>query len=775
MTFEYIFALMRRALPLVLLGMLGFGLVALVYSLLAPHTYVATARVIVEPQARTIAASDDTNAPVPQREANDIDTEVMLLESRAVADRVVRERRLQRDPEFGAATLDGTVDKFAKALEIRRVAMTYLIDIGVASRSPTRAAELANDTANAYIALQKERKRSVTQNANTLLGQRVQQMAGQVRIAEADVQRFRQANNLLSVNGTTLAEQSASTINDQLAVARAGEQAARGELAAALASPDTLDTANAQQSLGSLRQQQAQAMQDMSAAQASYGAQHPNYVTAQQRLTQINRAIEAEMGRARAAASAQRDQRLTDLRAKAAAATNQRASLERSSNVNAAGLNNNSRASTALAELERRAAAVRSTYEQYLNRYQQTLTQLGTERSDSNLISRAVPPTSYSKPNLKLNVALGLLAGLLTGISISTLSILLQSHFSTSSQVEETLDLEGLPSLPTSESAKLGLGRNAGAADIARAMLAQPTGVFAEMHKSLLAAIARPVDGKPNQVMALASALPKEGKTTSAVCLAAMAGHLGTRTVLVDCDQRRRAATRELLGEPTTGLRQVLVDGQSWRTATVGTEFPNLDMLPASAAEQGAVDIFGGDAFGRLVAELRGQYDLVLFDTAPVLPIADAQADRGARRFGAVPVPLACHVPAGGALGAGAARPRGRTDRGRVADHGRHRQAIALRLRRPHLLLFQVQGILRRGCLKPCGASCRLRCWPWYLAYSPLTRCIHPALLVRTTLAFLHRAGVSQCPIGFWRLRAPRVMVRVRPVAAAARSFTSPI
>ena len=625
MTFEYIFALMRRALPLVLLGMLGFALDGLVYSLLAPHTYVANARVIVEPQVRTITTAEDANVPTPARDANEIDTEVMLLESRAVAERVVRERHLERDPEFGGGSVEKAVGKFADALEIRRVAMTYLIDIGVASRSPERAATLANDTARAYIELQKERKRSTTQDANTLLRQRVEQMEGQVRVAEADVQRFRQANNLLSVNGTTLAEQSASSINDQLAVARAAEQAARGELASALAAAPSLDSANAQQSLANLRTEQAQAMQNMSAAQASYGAQHPTFIAAQRRLTEINRAIESETARARAAVSSVREQKVGDLRARAAAAANQRASLERSSGANATGLSNNSRASTALAELERRASALRSTYEQYLNRYQQTLTQLGTERSNSNLISLAVPPATYSKPNLKLNVALGLLAGLLAGISISTLTILLQSHFSTASQVEETLDLEGLPSLPTVDSAKLGLAKGAGAAQVARAMLAQPTGVFAEMHKSLLAAIARPVDGKPNQAVALASALPKEGKTTSAVCLAAMAGHLGTRTVLVDCDQRRRAATRELLGEPQLGLRQVLVDGQDWRAATVRTEFPNLDMLPASAAEQGAVDIFGGEAFGRLVTELRRHYDLVLFDTAPVLPIADAR------------------------------------------------------------------------------------------------------------------------------------------------------
>ena len=244
-TFEQMKAVARRAAPIVLLGMLGLGAIALIYSLVAPKTYQSTARVIVEPRSRTITDQDVVGS-LPQPDQAVVDTEVQFLDSRAVAARVVRDERLVNDPEFGGGSVDAAVARFDDALSIRRVGMTYLIDISVDSRSPQRAAALANATAEAYVELQKERKRAATQAATDLLRRRVDAMAGELRQAEGDVQRFRIANNLMSVNGTTLAEQSAAQLSDQLAMARAQERAALGRLAAASGAPVATDTANTQ-------------------------------------------------------------------------------------------------------------------------------------------------------------------------------------------------------------------------------------------------------------------------------------------------------------------------------------------------------------------------------------------------------------------------------------------------------------------------------------------------------------------------------------------------
>lgn len=626
MTLEYLHAAFRRSLPFVLIGMAALGGAGLLYSLLAPRIYQASARVIVEPRTQSFTADQDVMSGLPTRDVDIVDTEVEFLESRSVAARVARDRKLQADPEFGADTFDAAVDEFEDALSIRRVGMTYLIDIAVESRVPERAAALADATALAYTEMQRERKRAATAGVDGLLRERVAGMAGALREAEARVQRFRAANDLSSAAGSTLAEQSAATINDQLATARAAEAAARGELAAAERAGYSLDTANAQTSLGTLRAQQATALGEVSAAESRYGDRHPTYIAARQRLARIDQSIAGETGRARDAVAADRRQRLADLRARAAAASDQRRSLEASQGSTAAGLDRDSRAATQLAELERRAAALRGTYETYLNRAQQTRTQIGAEQADSSVVSAATVPSTPSKPHTGLNVALGLLAGLVGGVSVATALAVLSPHLSTAREIEEQYDLEALPALPTARSAGLpGTDAKAGSAELVRAMLAAPTSAFAEMHKNLLAAIDRPVDGRPNRVIAVTSALPKEGKTTASLCLAAMAAHTGRRTILIDCDQRRRFATRAMTGDPAEGLRDVLSAGREWRSLVIRPDAAGFDILPASPARDVDADAFGGEAFVALLRELREAYDLVLIDTAPVLPIADTR------------------------------------------------------------------------------------------------------------------------------------------------------
>lgn len=605
--------------------MVAFGLIGLAYSMISPPEYRATARVIVDPRTRTLVAQDVVSG-LPQRDETIVDTEVEFLQSPALAERVVREEKLMSDQEFGTGTIESTVDKFSSALSIQRVGMTYHIDISVDSVSPKRAAQLADATVEAYLIMQKESKRNTSAQASELLLKSAKAKEVEVRLAEDAVSRYRSANNLLSIKGAPLAEQSAAQLADQLATARAQERAAIGELTTIAGSPVALDTANTQMSLGSLRGQQALAQQKMSSAATRLGVRHPEYLAAQQELAQINQAVANEETRARAAVSATRQQQVNELRARAAAASSLRQSLEASAGFNAAGLERNSAASTELAQLERKAQSVRDAYQTYLDRFEQVSSQLGTEQSDSDLVSSAAVPMRPFKPNTKLNVAFGGLAGLLAGISFVTILMLLEPHFSTGSQIESQLDLESLPGLPLIQSTNLMSNAKVVAPiEAARLMLGDPTNSFAEMHKNLLTALDRQVDGQPNQVIMITSALPREGKTTTSICLAAMAGHLGKRTLLVDCDQRRRSVTRELVGDVDFGLREALLNVADSKRAIHQTVFPNLDILPASNVASANIDVFEDDRIKPLLSELRETYDLILIDTAPVLPIADTR------------------------------------------------------------------------------------------------------------------------------------------------------
>jgi capsular exopolysaccharide synthesis family protein len=620
-------AFIFRSAPLVILAVIGFTSVAIIYSMSATKIYEATARVIVEPRTQNLTGHQEALSGLQARDQGVVDTEVQFLQSGTVAERVVRDAQLMQDPAFAETDENTTVERFTKALSIRRVGMTYLIDIAVTAQSPSRAATLANKVAAAYLMLQQERKRDATSLAGDLLRHRVASMAREVGIAEAEVQKFRRSHNLMSVNGTTLAEQGAAQLNAQLATARADERAALDRLNQASQDRVATDTAHAQTSLAPLYAQQASAMQEMGVAQSRYGERHPNYITAREKLDEINQALAAEIARARSAIVAGRQNDLASLRAQAAAATGLRQSIEASAAANAAGLDSNSQAYTALAELERKASALRSTYENYLTRYQQTSTQLGTEQPDSALISPAIPPSSPHSPNLITNIVIAVIGGLVVGVLVAALGMMLESHFSTGHQVEQSLDVDALPLLPTIASSGLFPKRaRPTISDIVDAMLARPMGAFTKMHQSLLAAISRPLTTGANQVIALTSALPNEGKTTSVICLAALAANGARRTIIIDGDLRRQHVTEILLARvPDKGLTDIL-DGNALLHDTLIRCLPGgFDLLPAAPISSGRLDVFSAPQFGALIANLREHYDLILIDTAPVLPVFDTR------------------------------------------------------------------------------------------------------------------------------------------------------
>lgn len=620
-------AFIFRSAPLVILAIIGFTTVAIAYSMAATKIYEATARVIVEPRTQNLTGNQEALSGLQARDQGVVDTEVQFLQSGTVAERVVRDARLMQDPEFASASEHATIEDFAKALSIRRVGMTYLIDIAVKAQSPARAAILANKAAAGYLALQQERKRAATSLAGDLLARRVASMANEVGAAEAEVQTFRRSHNLMSVNGTTLAEQGAAQLNAQLATALADERAAIDRLQAASRDNVATDTAHAQNSLSPLLAQQASAMQEMGVAEGRYGVRHPHYITARNRLDEVNQALATETARARSAIFAARQNDLANLRAQAAAATGLRQSIEASAAANANRLNSNSQAYAALAELERKASALRSTYENYLTRYQQTSTQLGTERPDSAIISSAAVPQSPHSPHLITNIVIAVMGGLIVGVLVAALGMILESHFSTGHQVEQLLDVDALPILPTIASAGL-FSRRAkpSISDIVNAMLSRPLGAFSKMHKSLLAAISRPLATGANQVIALTSAIPNEGKTTSAICLAALAANGARRTIIIDGDLRRQHLTETLLGRvPAKGLTDIL-DGHATLGDTLIHCLPGgFDLLPAAPLSSARLDVFSVPQFGALINSLRQQYDLILIDTAPILPVFDTR------------------------------------------------------------------------------------------------------------------------------------------------------
>jgi capsular exopolysaccharide synthesis family protein len=131
--------------------------------------------------------------------------------------------------------------------------------------------------------------------------------------------------------------------------------------------------------------------------------------------------------------------------------------------------------------------------------------------------------------------------------------------------------------------------------------------------------------GAVPKVVLITSAISGEGKSTVARLLATSSALSGRRTVLVECDLHRGFLS-EKLGRNRSGLAQVL-DGEA-DIATVTAQDPatGLFMIPAGLASKSPADLLSSQAMQDLVAQLRLQYDCVVMDASPLLPVVDALA-----------------------------------------------------------------------------------------------------------------------------------------------------
>lgn len=640
-------ATFRRRLRLFATVALVVFVAVLLFTLQETPRYTATAQVMLDPRQEQVTDMSAVLSGLPA-DTQTMDTEVEVLRSRSLANRVVTQLKLDQDPYFNpsiakptglkallpwakkspaptpaAGTVEAQrlrekiVDNVLDGLKVRRAGLTYLISVDYIHPDPERAARLANAFADLYLTEQLEAKFDATAKANEWLNTRVQDLRGQLQQAEADVQQYKIANNLLSAEGATLTEQEISGLNQQLASARAAQaetdarlSIARSQLARGSNGEDVGESLNSPV-VQQLRKQRAEQSAKVADLSGRYGERHPDLLKAKRELADIDGQIQAEIRRI-----------ISSLEAQAQVARQRTGSMASSVSASKGTLAGNNRAGIRLGELERKAESVRTLYESLLARFKQTTASQGIEQPDARVVSQAKIPTAPSYPKPSLNLAIGLAAALGAGLMAIILAEILMAGLFTEDEVERRLGQPYLGSVPLLSSAVDGkLARGVSPADY---LLSKPLSGFAESFRKLRAAVLFAKIGEPAKVIAVTSSLPGEGKTTTTFSLARTLATSGANVVVVDCDLRQSAINRFLAEPPTVGLIEVL-NGQVTLEQALITDQSGAKVLPLAKSATTPRDVLGSAAMARLLQDLRQRFDVVLLDTAPLLAIADTR------------------------------------------------------------------------------------------------------------------------------------------------------
>jgi capsular exopolysaccharide synthesis family protein len=285
---------------------------------------------------------------------------------------------------------------------------------------------------------------------------------------------------------------------------------------------------------------------------------------------------------------------------------------------------NNAGVQQRLRQLEQESQEARALYESFLDRYQNSADQSQLSAPTTRLLSAAALPGQPSSPQLRFALLMMLAAGLVFGIGAGLIAELFDQSVKNADDLEAKVGVSAISSIPTISKRMM---RQMPPAERHPSgyLVGRPMSAFTESLRVLRTVIVYSKLDLSSKVVAVTSALPDEGKTTISMCLARVAAMSGQKVCVVDCDLRKQSINDVIDIETDVGILQVLAGEAPWRSAIVRDPNSDAHVLPIAASGFTPRDVFGSDAMGALIAELREHYDLVILDCAPILAVAETR------------------------------------------------------------------------------------------------------------------------------------------------------
>ena len=669
---ENLIGIVRRQYAVMLFVGVLTTAVALIYVVTATPRFVAVATMFidrgkVQPFAQQQILIDN---PI---DSGAIESQLQILKSETIALSVINNLHLTDDPEFGGSMDKSTgtifglfsglfhskdkssssdlsrnaLEGFKQRLNATRLGMSFVIEISFISNKPERAAQIANAIVEAYINDQLEAKYEITRRANDWLQGRLGELQRQSSTSDHAVADFKAKNNLVNVgNGQSADEQQISQLNTQLLEASAQTSTAQARLdriaqiikAAGDINDHTTgtvaDTLN-NPIINQLRTRYLELVNRETDLSARVGSNHLAVINMQRQIREIKSSILDELKRISETYKSDFEiakQRQSDVEKRLARAVSDSHSA--------------SQAQGALNELESKARAYHSLYDNLLQRYTELSQQESLPTTEARFVTRASPPQDKAYPKTRLILAGALFAGLALGFGVGFLREMLDSVFRTTKQVVAALHTNCLAVIPLAEKTPA----NSSPAVLEQKLQLEPAGRrtiirrssvmwtvndtplsrFAEAVRAVKLAVDLSVAEK-SKVIGITSAIPNEGKSTVSANLALLMAQVGARVLLVDGDLRNPSLSRALAPGAKCGIFDV-ISGKSSLEEVVWTDpSTNLTFLPAATPFRLAHsnEFFSNDLTKVFFKGLRQSYDYIIVDLSPLVPVIDVRATRG--------------------------------------------------------------------------------------------------------------------------------------------------
>jgi capsular exopolysaccharide synthesis family protein len=648
-----------------------------VLSFTATPLYRATATILIdEPSASLVNIQDVLNSGGYYQTdylGTYFNTQLKLLTSRSLAERVAKKLDLGSRPEFrtarssrtspvqavkgflslrwvlprkkpaetppGAGSPPATSYAFAvlDGLGITPVPETRIVQVSSTSSQPVLAADIVNTLVDEFVRYSVETRYEATKQTSEFLSETISQLRDDLKRKEEDLQKYGEEKKLVFLNDKeSTVVNKFSDVNaafTEAQIDRFKKEALYRELRDL--NINALPESVTNPVIQALKASYSQAQSDYEEKGKFYRPDYPEMVKLKARLESSKNALQEEIRKAVGAAEADYRAALNKERSLQGLLDSQRTDVVR--------MNNNAILYRSLQIEVDNMRSLLSTLVSKQNEIQVSSQLGGLRTSNIKIVDRALVPGGPFTPNTRRNLMMALFLGLFGGLGLIFLVEYLDNTVKGPEDVEK---LTGLPSLgiipylsadglkrkpspygarPYSYGAEGEIPGEAlpDVSEIELINLLFPKFSIAEDYRTVRTAILfSHADSSPKTVC-FTSSMPQEGKTATVSNMAISFAQLEGKVLLIDADLRKPRLHKVFQTRNLVGLSGFLTGKLAFDEAILKTSIENIWIIPSGPHPPNPAELLNSKRMRDLLARVKDRFDTVLIDTPPVLAVID--------------------------------------------------------------------------------------------------------------------------------------------------------
>ena len=609
--------------------------------------YSASASVVLESQQANVVNVEEVYT-LDTYDYNYTQTQIEILKSRSLAERVVRKLQLHKHPAFlpeegdaeepwyrinlGALlpaskkeppvqltpeeleeqAIQGISGGIAGGLKISPVQYSYIMYLSFESADRQLAAQIVNASAEEFINSNLETRLSGTLQATDWLSERLAFLKNELRQSEEALQDFRDRQGLVDIEGVT-----DRGGNELRAFSQRLQEATKARIEAQNIKEDVQGLSNASteelmtipavlqhQLIRDLKREHSTLDRKVAELGKRYGPMHPKMIAARSDLSTAEDALATEVRKVVSGISREFEVALRNEQQLQANWESRKSEMQ-----------DFNRVEFQLQELQRDVDTNRQLYDIFFTRIKTVSETGGFEKPHARVVDRAMVPNYPIKPNKKLSVTLAFILGIMLGCGVAILLDILDNTIKSPDDVQDKLRSPLLGTIPKQKLEKNGEFEQ---------FWQKPQSQYAEALRTIRTGVVLSGLDDPAGIIVVTSTVPGEGKSTITLNLGAALGQMED-TLVIGADLRRPSLAKRCGLTPNHPGLSHFVSGTAELDDCL-EHLPELGIhvMPAGIIPTNPLEMISSRRFVEALETLRKRFDRIVIDSAPVQMVSDA-------------------------------------------------------------------------------------------------------------------------------------------------------